>query len=307
MALSRPPLPDSSRSSPRRSLGVLMFELLVGKAPFDAPETEETQQRIRAPPPPPPPPTTARPKPPGCWLSPAAVRAVWQARTRWSSLRTAPSPPRRASCCSGCCRRIRSAASACRPCSTTRGPSATRPPPPPEHARAACPVPRRCSVSRLERARVSGSTGHAWRMAEIEPSHELTNHNACCRERAASDCACRPCPVALVARARSACEVPERASRYAYLVCATPLNSSLHGPRASAAPCVGDTARRRCVTCVSTALCGCVCRGPLAARREAAAGGRGGAGEGVAAHTSRGTPIQLYTVHTYHTQTIKWV
>ena len=47
---------------------MLMFELLVGKAPFDAPETEQTQQRIRAPPPPPPPPppTTTRPKPP--WL-----------------------------------------------------------------------------------------------------------------------------------------------------------------------------------------------------------------------------------------------
>jgi hypothetical protein len=253
MALSRPPLPDSSRSSPRRSLGVLMFELLVGKAPFDAPETEETQQRIRAPPPPPPPPTTARPKPPGCWLSPAAVRAVWQARTRWSSLRTAPSPPRRASCCSGCCRRIRSAASACRPCSTTRGPSATRPPPPPEHARAACPVPRRCSVSRLERARVSGSTGHAWRMAEIEPSHELTNHNACCRERAASDCACRPCPVALVARARSACEVPEAARLALCVSCMChPTKKFVARPaRVGAAPCVGDTARRRCVTCVS--------------------------------------------------------
>ena len=62
VALGRPPLRDSSRSSPRRSLGVLMFELLVGKAPFDAPETEQTQQRIRAPPPPP----TTRPKPP--WL-----------------------------------------------------------------------------------------------------------------------------------------------------------------------------------------------------------------------------------------------
>lgn len=30
------------------SLGVLMFELLVGKAPFDAPETEQTQLRIRS-------------------------------------------------------------------------------------------------------------------------------------------------------------------------------------------------------------------------------------------------------------------
>ena len=32
---------------------MLMFELLVGKAPFDAPETEQTQLRIRAPAPPP--------------------------------------------------------------------------------------------------------------------------------------------------------------------------------------------------------------------------------------------------------------
>ena len=46
------------------SLGVLMFELLVGKAPFDAPETEQTQQRIRAPPPPPPPLPPPPPPPP---------------------------------------------------------------------------------------------------------------------------------------------------------------------------------------------------------------------------------------------------
>ena len=58
MSLGRPPVRDSRRpptpplhTAPprRRSLGVLMFELLVGKAPFDAPETEQTQLRIRAP------------------------------------------------------------------------------------------------------------------------------------------------------------------------------------------------------------------------------------------------------------------
>jgi hypothetical protein len=145
---------------------------------------------------------------------------------------------------------------------------------------------------------VSGSTGHAWRMAEIEPSHELTNHNACCRERAASDCACRPCPVALVARARSACEVPERASRYAYLVCATPLNSSLHGPRASAAPCVGDTARRRCVTCVLWCVY-VVARSPLGERPR-----RGDAGEPErgSLRTRAVAPLYSYTQYTHITR-----
>ena len=64
-----------------------------------------------------------------------------------------------------------------------------------------------------------------------------------------------------------------------------------------------------CDVCVIYVGVYVVARSPLGPRREAAAGGRGGAGEGVAAHTSRGTPekkglkaVYSYTQYTHITR-----